>query len=211
VIFSVAIFSSGAAFLLLHSVFSVMEERKIRRNLGIGLGGEIPSSLFHRGLVFLERFFRDKEKIVKPLPDFLDLLALGLSAGLNLERSWEGALVYLSPGILKKELSLVMNEIQLGQTREEAIQGLIRRLNDPSLSMIFVLMLQSLRRGTSLQEILFDQAQSLRTRRMLSIEKRAHTASVRLLFPILLFIFPTIFIVMFAPLALRFFAGEGIF
>lgn len=148
---------------------------------------------------------------LRHLPDFLDLLSLGLSAGLTLERAWDVALGYLPNSPLLEELVRTQQAWRMGRARRESMEELRVRLQDPALTMVFALLEQALTRGGSLQDVLSTQSQALRKRRLLAIEKRAQTVGLRLLFPIFVFIFPTVFLILFAPLIIRLSQGVSLF
>lgn len=140
----------------------------------------------------------------KGFPDFLELLWLGLSSGLTLDRAWEESLRFLPPGPLRVELLRTVNDFSLGRPRREALEDLIRRLKDDRLSAPLVLIGHALAYGTPLEGVLLDQARRLRNIAMMVLERRAQTAGIRLLFPVVFFILPTLFIILFGPLVLGF-------
>lgn len=141
---------------------------------------------------------------VRAFPDFLELLALALSSGCTLDRAWEEALRFLPEGPLRSELRRVSNDFSLGRSRVDAIRALMGRLNNDRLGGTLALLCHSLKYGTPLEGILLEQARSLREAALMAVEKRAQTASLRLLFPLVFFILPTIFIILFGPLVLGF-------
>jgi len=154
-------------------------------------------------------YAREKEKkkrwlCFRVFPDFLELFAMALSAGLPFERAWGMAADHLPDGALKNHLQLVGVEFSSGRPRDESLRRLAERLNEPRLTSIFPLLIHAMKRGTPLQTILADQAESLRTMALSAIEKRAQTASVRLLVPVVLFLFPTLFLVVLGPLVLQY-------
>jgi tight adherence protein C len=140
----------------------------------------------------------------KEFPDFLEFASLGLSSGLNLDRAWEEAVRFLPAGPLQVELRRTANDFSLGRPRKEAITDLARRLDDDRLAGPLGLLSHALKYGTPLEELLLDQAKRLREAVLLALERRAQTAGLRLLFPLVFFILPTLFIILFGPLALGF-------
>ncbi len=151
------------------------------------------------------------EEVERDLPDFFDLLALGLSSGFNFEKAFERATRTLSDGFLKQELFRVQKTLRHGGSLEKSFSDLSAAFHSRLTAGTFSLILQSLRQGSPLQEILFDQAATLRRARMLTLEKRAQTVGLRLLFPIVVFIFPTIFILLFGMLYLSFIKNGSLF
>ncbi len=137
-------------------------------------------------------------------PDFLELLAMGLSAGITLEKSWELASGHLPEGSLRSELIQAFRSMEWGQSREEAFHSLQQRLDDSRVSSVLVLIHQGMKRGVSLHSLLLDLTESMRLSASLTVEKKAHTMSIRLLFPIMIFIFPSLFIILFGALFLQY-------
>lgn len=144
-------------------------------------------------------------------PDFLDLTALALSAGHTLASAWSSAAGRLSDRDLREELARVERAVAFGRSWPDAVDDLGRRLDDARLLPILVLFRQALRTGAPLQAVLQEQAEALRSAAMAAMEERAQTAGIRLLFPLVFFIFPTIFIVLFGPLVLRLTYGGTLF
>jgi tight adherence protein C len=131
--------------------------------------------------------------------DFVELVALCLSAGMDVERAWSAALAQTPVGDLKSELTRVANDLALGRGRTEALAELAARLDDFRLRSVITLVVHALKRGTPLEKILLDEAERLRGAHLAALEKRAQTAGVRILFPLVFLIVPTIFIVLFGP------------
>jgi tight adherence protein C len=150
-------------------------------------------------------------RALRSFPDFLDLLALGLSAGLSLDGAWRMAVEALPAGPLLDELAAFQRSVDLGKSRLDALSSLSDRLDDERIKLVIALIGQSLRRGVRLQGMLSDQAHALRQRRLTDMERRAQTAGLRLLLPIFLFIMPTVFLILFAPLAIRLSQGFSLF
>lgn len=154
---------------------------------------------------------KETARLLTELADFLDLMGLGMSGGLNLQDAWRLGADHAQPGPLKKELGRVQEALFLGRPREDAFQELDRRLGQPHLHLFFSLLVHSVRAGNRLQTLFHDQAASLRRARLMQIERRAQTAPLRLLFPLFLFIFPTLFLILFGPLVIRVSQGGGLF
>ena len=178
--------------------------------------------LFHwwAARTLLRRAFRRKgdaggrlvpRESLKTVPDLLDLLALGVSAGLTVERAWSEAVQVLPAGPLKKVLGSFERNILWGRSRAEAFREVAARLSDPQLRMTFALIEQAMGHGHLLKDVLIDQARAVRQRRWLELERRVQTAGLRLLLPIFLFILPAVFLILLAPLLISFSEGKGFF
>jgi tight adherence protein C len=141
------------------------------------------------------------------LPEAIDLLALVMQAGLDFQVALHHYVQRGPPGPLRDELRRVQKEIQLGASRAEALKHLMERVPEAALKETARTLIQGLELGSSLTPLLRLQAQTLRRQRAFQAERKAARAPLKLLFPLLVFIFPTIFIVLFGPLALSLFSG----
>jgi len=142
--------------------------------------------------------------LARGVPDVFELLALGLQAGQNFERAFELMVRVLPTGPLKREMEKSNELLVLGRSREEMMLDLKTRFHSDRFNGTFALILNSLRLGSPLQELLFSQAAHLRRERMREAERRAQTAGLRLLVPIMVFIFPTLFLLLFGSLYLNY-------
>ncbi len=138
----------------------------------------------------------------KALPDALDLLTICVEAGLgfdaalsNVAEKWE------------TELSLAfgraIREVQLGKVRREALRSMADRIDLPELTSFVAAVIQSESLGVSMAKVLRIQADQMRMRRRQIAEELAAQAPIKMLIPMVLFIFPSIFIVLLAPAAFR--------
>jgi len=162
-------------------------------------------------LAFLLPWFWLKSKvsarhnaIFRSLPDVLDLLTLMMTAGLDFGAALNKYLEKGKKGALYDELFLVQQEIRMGKTRVDALNTMSERTDHPALASVVSSLVQGIQLGSSLGPILKAQAIQLRTQRFQRAEKLASEAPVKMLFPLLFFIFPTIFIILFGPIVLSF-------
>ena len=145
-------------------------------------------------------------KVKQTLPDALDLLLLCVEAGLGLnaaiqrvgEERCEGG-----PDPMGEELLIVGRELQVGRTRKDALRGLADRTGIDEVRALVAQLIQSERLGSSIGGALRSQADSLRTQRRLQAEEQANKTQIKLLFPLILFIFPSVMIVILMPAVLR--------
>jgi tight adherence protein C len=141
---------------------------------------------------------RRKDEIGAALPDALDLLAVSVEAGLG----FDGAIAKLTEfmeGPLVDEFSLMLSEMRIGETRQEALKRLAVRVPTPEVSSFVRSIVQSDQLGTSLGRILRVQATDTRLRRQATAEEKAMKAPIKMLFPTVLFIFPSMFLVILGP------------
>ncbi|MGZ4430758.1 MAG: type II secretion system F family protein [Gaiellales bacterium] len=136
------------------------------------------------------------------LPNVLDLLCVSVEAGLGFDQ----ALVKLSErmeGPLVDEFSLVLHEMRIGQSRSAALKNLSHRVEAPEVAQFARAIVQADQLGISLSRILRVQSQDMRLRRQLAAEEKAMKAPVKMLFPTVVFIFPSMFVVALGPAALN--------
>ncbi len=148
---------------------------------------------------------RRQDTIRKGIPDALDLLVVCVEAGVALDAAVQRVAreLNLVHPLLADELVNMSRRISAGMARETAMQGLYLRTGLDELRGLASHMLQSEKWGTSIATVLRVYADQLRKRRKMTAEKRAATASTRMLIPLALFIFPTIFIVLLGPAAVQ--------
>lgn len=159
------------------------------------------------GLVF--PFFMLSRKITarqasiqKDLPDVLDLVTVSVEAGL----SFDGALSKLSEkmkGTLVDEFSRVLQEMRMGVTRRDALKAMSSRCDNKDLSLFISALVQADQLGVSIGGVLRVQAVAIRQNRKNQIEQKATKAPIQMLFPLVAFIFPTLFIVLLGPALLK--------
>ena len=166
--------------------------------LTIGVVGFLlPDSMFN-GIIRTRQ-----QAIMKNFPTMVDLLALTIEAGLDSMAAIERILKNISPDQrteLEKELEKMVNEIQLGYTRRDALKRLAMRTGISEVRSFVGLIIQSDELGTSLVELLRSYAADMRFRRLNRAEKLAAKAATKMLIPLFIFIFPTVFIMMLAPM-----------
>jgi len=149
------------------------------------------------------RVRRRQDEIRRALPYALDLLTISVEAGLDFTQALSRITRKLGHDPLALELGQTLRDIQLGRTRAEALRELGRRVDLAELTSLVSALIQADQLGSSLGPILRVQSDQLRTRRSQQAEKRAMEAPVKILLPLILFIFPTIFIMIFGPIALK--------
>lgn len=154
--------------------------------------------------MWLRRALRVRHKSVqRSLPFVLDLLTLSVEAGMDfmtaLQRNVERRVV--DP--LGEELIRVIREIQLGKTRREALRDMSRRVDLPELRSVVNALVQADELGVSIGSILRIQADQIRQRRFEHAEKLANEAPVKMLGPLLFFIFPAVFLILLGPIIAR--------
>ncbi len=148
--------------------------------------------------------------ITRALPFNLDLLTLSVEAGLDFTAALDTVVRKGKAGPLLEELALVLKQLKMGKTREEALKGMILRVDLAALTQFVTALIQADRMGTSLGKVLRIQSTQLRIERTQRAEKLANEAPVKMLFPLIACIFPTVFMILFGPIFFAFmFNGAG--
>lgn len=147
-------------------------------------------------------------QISRALPYSLDLLTLSVEAGLDFTAALAKVVEKGKVGPLREELQLVLKQLKMGKTREEAMKSMIVRVDLPPLTTFVTALIQADKMGTSLGKVLRIQSTQMRIDRTQRAEKLAGEAPVKMLFPLIACIFPTVFMVLFGPIVFQFFFGE---
>ena len=157
--------------------------------------------------VWLRARVRSRQRrILKRLPEVIDLLSLSIGAGMD----FLGALnKVLSVKALKgepliEELSVVLQEIKLGKRRFEALKTAAKRMNIPEISSFVRTLVQADRMGTPISEVLTIHAEDIRFERFMRAERAALKAPIKILIPLILCIMPCVALIVGAPIFLQF-------
>jgi tight adherence protein C len=135
------------------------------------------------------------------LPDLLDLMVVCLEAGLSIDQAAIRSCDELgvSHPEVADELGLVMLEVRAGQPRMEAWKRLAERTNVEAIRMFVAILIQADQFGTGISRTLRVHSETMRTQRRLKLEELARKTSVKLVFPLALFLFPSFFVVALGP------------
>ena len=141
-------------------------------------------------------------EIIKDLPYSLDLITVSVEAGLSLDGAI-GRIVGGIKGPLSEEFGKTLKEMRMGIEKKEALSNMAKRIDNRDLSMILSSIVQADELGVSLGKILRIEGAQLREKRKQIARERAMKAPVKILFPLVFFIFPTIFLVLLGPTAIN--------
>ena len=183
---------AGIAFL----VFGIL--------MGMGIFGIILSIVF--GVVgflapefWLSRRVKGRQKaILLAVPDTLDLLTISVKAGLGFDAAL-GKVVEKTKGPLADEFRRTLAEIRVGKTRRESLRDMVTRTNVPALNNFIGAIIQAEQLGVSISKVLQVQSEQLRIERRQRAEEMAAKAPIKMLFPLVGCIFPSLFIVILGP------------
>jgi tight adherence protein C len=159
------------------------------------------------GFVFPRMWLKGKVKarqklVIKALPDAMDLITTCVEAGLGLDAAL-ARVAEKSGGPLADELSRMLRDIAMGKLRREAMTELDERIGVEELSSFINSVIQAEQLGVGIAQVLRVQSDQLRTRRRQRAEQAAHEAPIKMLFPLVLFIFPAFLLVILGPAAIR--------
>lgn len=149
-----------------------------------------------------------KKEVQRALPDALDLLSICVEAGLGFDAAlhrvtekWNNALT--------QEFGRALTEIRMGKTRREALRDLASRTDVPDVASFIAAIIQADQLGVSIGNVLVAQAEQMRTKRRQRAEELAQQASIKMMFPMILLIFPALWVVILGPALPSVAAGFG--
>lgn len=183
----------------------------LRGDLTFGLVAVLPAGgigFFAPEFWLSRRIKARQSKILRAIPDTLDLLTISVRAGL----SFDGALakvVEKTSGPLADEFTRVLAEVRVGKVRRDALRDVIGRTEVPALTSFIGAIIQAEQLGVSISKVLQVQSEQLRIERRQRAEQMAAKAPIKMLFPLIGCIFPSMFIVILGP-ALILIAGGGL-
>ncbi len=155
-------------------------------------------------VLWLNATIKKRHKAIqKAMPFMIDLLTLSVEAGIDFMNALQRSLENRKTDPLTEELVRVNHEIQLGTSRRNALKNLARRVDMPDMRSFAYALIQADELGVSIGTILRIQSDQIRQKRFDRAEKMANEAPVKMLGPLMLFIFPAVFIVLLGPILSR--------
>jgi tight adherence protein C len=148
---------------------------------------------------------RRKREIFETIPDALDLLTVCVEAGLSLERALikVAAEIHIKSVVLAQELQLVLMETRAGFSKERALRNFALRSGVEDVDTLVAMLVQSERFGTSMGAALRVHSDNLRTKRSMIAEEAAAKIALKLMFPLVFCIFPTVLMVLVGPAVIQ--------
>ncbi len=190
--------------------------------MGLMIFLALPSSLFMQklligssflllGWMFPRAWLKAKVKVkqkavLRALPDALDLITTCVEAGLGLDAAL-ARVAEKSTGPLADEIANTLRDIAMGKLRREALAELGQRVSVEELTHFINSVIQAEQLGVGIAQVLRVQSDQLRTRRRQRAERSAHEAPIKMLFPLVLFIFPAFLLVILGPAMIRIAGG----
>jgi tight adherence protein C len=195
---AIRIIATVVSIVVLFIVIPLLDSTMMR----LGVGGLIVFLGFFGPEASLNRAIDDRRKeMEKTLPDIIDLLVISVEAGLGFEAAM-GRVVQNVPGELSKEFSRTLQETRVGVSRHDALKAMADRTDVDDLNSFILSLVQADQFGVSISRMLRVQAEEMRVRRRQRIQEKAFAAPVKMIFPMMFCIFPSIFIVILGPAAI---------
>lgn len=152
---------------------------------------------------------RRQKEVIRALPVYLDFITMAVEAGLNLTGALQQAMTKGPKGALRNEFAIVLRDLRAGITRADALRRMAERVDVQDVTGFVNAMIQAERMGASMAATLRLQSEQRRNERFQRAEKMAMQAPVKLIFPLIVFIFPVTFIVLGFPIVMKFLAQTG--
>ncbi|MHC1789950.1 type II secretion system F family protein [Solidesulfovibrio sp.] len=197
---------AGCAFVgLVLGTLAAMSGRVPGQYKMFAVVGLVALGFYLPGFILDSRVKARQKAITRSLPDALDMLVVCVEAGMGLDQAIYRVCVELAQKdpILSSELRLLTLELRAGKSRREALKNLSTRVGLEDLGSLVAMLIQTDMFGTSIAQTLRVYAESMRTKRFQLAEELAAKLPVKLLFPLMFFIFPTLLIVILGPAGIR--------
>ncbi|MGE5615236.1 MAG: type II secretion system F family protein [Bacillota bacterium] len=162
----------------------------------VGMGFVLP------GFILGKMVSARQKSIINSLPDFIDLLTISVEAGLGFDAALL-KVVEKKPGPLASEFEKVLQEIKVGKQKKDALKDMARRLDIQDLTTFINATIQAEQFGIGIANVLRIQSRQMRMKRKQRAQERAMKVPVKMMIPMVVFIFPTLFIVLLGPVVIK--------
>jgi tight adherence protein C len=163
----------------------------------------------HPNLWLSDNRKRREGAIIRGMPTYLDFITMCVEAGLNFQGALQQAMEKAPASPLKNEFAIVLRDLRSGLSRSDSLRRMADRLDIQETTSFVSAVIQAERMGSSLATVMRVQAEQRRNERFQRAEKMAMEAPIKLVGPLILFIFPVTFIVLGFPIAMKF-MNEGV-
>lgn len=187
-----AILLGGASLLIVFASAIPLMQRLLVVVVAFVLGYMLPS-------IWLGQKIQARQKeILKALPDALDLLTICVEAGLGFDAAM-GKVAEKWDNELSKAFTRTVQEMQLGKLRREAMRDMANSMDVPDMTTFVAAIIQADQLGVSMAKVMRIQSDAMRLKRRQRAEEQARQAPVKMMFPLVFFIFPTILVILLGP------------
>lgn len=200
-------FQELIAAMLLFFILPISGKQSYTMNISICLA----TGFFLPALWLRMKTNKARHEVIKALPDIIDLLNLCVNAGLDFMLAMKWVVEKSRPSLLIDELRTMMQEISIGKSRREALLSFAHKYATNDVTTFTRTLIQADRMGTSVSQALDILSEDMRRRRFLRGEQQALKAPLKLLFPLLVFIFPVVGIIIAGPILLQFMSSKAMF
>jgi pilus assembly protein TadC len=163
-------------------------------------------AFFIPAMIIKSKLRKKNGSIFRELPDALDIICAFIEGGLSVSRA-----VCRYPektkGVFAGEIAMAAKKMRLGKSFQEVMSDLEERVDIPEVSSALGAFIRADKSGGNVRDIVRAQADEARKKRFMQMKKKAHEAPVKLLFPLMVFIFPVIFMVLFGPIIIKLMSG----
>lgn len=193
IIFMIALFVAGIVLFVVLRISNPAPLNALLYSAGLGLlGYMLPMSSVK------SRIRKRQNLIVRALPDALDLLVICVEAGLGFDQAL-GKVYEKWDNDLSLAFGRVLKEVQLGKQRRDALRDMAERMDVPDVNAFTAAIIQADQLGVSMGKILRVQSDQMRVKRRQRAQEKAHQAPIKMMIPMVLLIFPSIWIVLLGP------------
>ncbi|MBR6889257.1 MAG: type II secretion system F family protein [Selenomonadaceae bacterium] len=197
--------ATGLAIMMIYSMGIHPLQKIFIILLGAFVGGAVPFAVLNSAI-------RNRQKAIrKQLPEFMDILCVSVQAGLSFDGA-VGKMTRRMHGPLIDEFKRMQNDVALGMTHQYALTNLAKRCDLEEVYLFTTSIIQAEKLGTSITRTLQTQADNMRDRHRQNVKAKALKAPVKIIFPMVLFIFPSVFVILLFPAVMsliRAFTGNG--
>lgn len=189
------------------SVMALFTVTMLTKELGYGMIATVIGFMIP-DIIFMNKVRAKKDEIIRIFPETIDLIDLCIGAGLDFTSSLRWVIEKSGTNAFVEQLAVVLNEIQVGRNRTEALKDMSKRLKLNDINSFVRTVVQSERMGTSVEEAFRNLSEDTRLMRYQNGERYAIKASLKILFPLLFCILPVIMIIVAGPIIIKFTEGE---
>lgn len=183
------------------AVFVLFQAQPLLLFLALFAGFFIPDAWLNN------KIKKRQASVLRDLPHIIDLLNICVGAGIDFIIAVKRVIKEFRPCVLVEELKNLIQDINMGGTRSDALRSFATRINSPEVISFVRTLLQADRMGTPISEALKLQAEEIRIQRFQKGEEMALKAPIKLLFPLLFFILPVVLIIVAGPVLIQFTRG----